>query len=56
VDPSSTSSSITMPEVCTQKRARAAYALDGRTILTHRPPQPGTDFNDALVAGQTFEV
>ncbi|WP_408591311.1 toprim domain-containing protein [Novosphingobium sp.] len=37
-------------------RARAAYSREGRTILTHRPPQPGTDFNDVLVAGQAFEV
>ena len=39
-----------------EARARAAYAREGRTILTHRPPQPGTDFNDVLVAGQAFEV
>ncbi len=37
-------------------RARAAYVREGRTILTHRPPQPGTDFNDVLMAGQAFEV
>lgn len=39
-----------------EARARAAYAREGRTILTHRPPQPGTDFNDVVVAGQAFEV
>ncbi len=39
-----------------EKRARAAYAREGRTILTHRPPQPGTDFNDVLMAGQAFAV
>lgn len=39
-----------------ETRARAAYAREGRTILTHRPPQPGTDFNDVLMAGQMFEV
>lgn len=37
-------------------RARAAYVREGRTIVTHRPVQPGTDFNDVLVAGQTIEV
>lgn len=42
--------------VLAEGRARAAYAQEGRTILTHRPPQPGTDFNDVLVAGQAFEV
>lgn len=39
-----------------EARARAAYARESRTILTHRPPQPGTDFNDVLMASQAFGV
>lgn len=33
-----------------ERRAREAYARDGRTIVTHRPAQPGADFNDVLMA------
>ena len=35
-----------------ERRARAAYAREGRVIVTHRPEQPGADFNDVLRARQ----
>ncbi|WP_298283781.1 toprim domain-containing protein [Novosphingobium sp.] len=31
-----------------ERRARAAYEREGRVIVTHRPEQPGADFNDVL--------
>jgi hypothetical protein len=34
-----------------ERRAREAYAREGRTIVTHRPEQPGADWNDVLMAG-----
>lgn len=34
-----------------ERRAREAYACDGRTIVTHRPDQSGADWNDVLMAG-----
>ncbi|WP_353226685.1 toprim domain-containing protein [Novosphingobium sp.] len=37
-------------------RARAAYACEGRTIVTHRPEQPGADWNDVLMAGITVDT
>jgi len=35
-----------------ERRARAAYEREGRVIVTHRPEQPGADFNDVLRARQ----
>lgn len=39
-----------------ERRARAAYEREGRVIMTHRPEQPGADFNDVLMARQKIEV
>ena len=33
-----------------ERRARDAYSRDSRTIVTRRPEQNGTDWNDFLVA------
>jgi hypothetical protein len=34
-----------------EQRALAAYCAEGRTIMTQRPEQAGTDWNDVLMAG-----
>ncbi|WP_298174580.1 toprim domain-containing protein [Novosphingobium sp.] len=39
-----------------ERRARAAYEREGRVIVTHRPKQPGADFNDVLRARQPVLV
>lgn len=33
-----------------ERRARKAHTRDGRRILSHRPEQPGCDYNDVLMA------
>jgi len=39
-----------------EERARDAYAVEGRRILTRRPARPGADWNDQLVERQRAEV
>lgn len=39
-----------------ERKARAAYEREGRVIFTHRPEQPGADFNDVLMVRQQIEV
>jgi hypothetical protein len=33
-----------------EERAREAYVIEGRRIVTRRPDRPGDDWNDVLMA------